>query len=75
MQNKHLTFFSLFGGPTYGKGGGPLAGPNAKLFPKINFDGPPYLIFWIVMGCGIADFGWRGLKNAPLITRYLESQQ
>ena len=21
------------------------------------------LIFWIVMGCGIADFGWRGLKT------------
>ena len=23
------------------------------------------LIFWIVMGCGKADFGRRGLKNAP----------
>ena len=22
-----------------------------------------YLIFWIVMGCGIARFGWRGLKT------------
>ena len=44
MQNKHKTFFSFFGGPTYGDGGGgPPVGPNAQLFPKNHFDGPPYL--------------------------------
>ena len=44
MQNKHETFFSFFGGPTYGEGGGggPLVGPKAQVFPKINFDGTPY---------------------------------
>ena len=40
MQNKHQTFFSFFGGPTYGEGG-PLVGPNAQLFPKMHFEGPP----------------------------------
>ena len=40
MQNKHQTFF--FGGPTYGEGGGPLVWANAKLFPKMHFEGPPY---------------------------------
>ena len=44
MQNKHQTFFSFFGGPTYGEGGGgPLVGPKAQVFPKIYFDGTPYL--------------------------------
>ena len=43
MQNKHETFFSFFGGPTYGEGGGgPLVGPKAQVFPKNYFDGTPY---------------------------------
>ena len=42
MQNKHETFFSFFGGPTYGEGGGgPLVGPKAQVFPKNYFDGTP----------------------------------
>ena len=24
--------------------GGPLVGPNAQLFPKMHFEGPPYLM-------------------------------
>ena len=33
------------GGPTYGEGGGgPLVGPKAQLFPKMRFEGSPYLI-------------------------------
>ena len=30
---------------------------HQKIFYRLN------LIFWIVMGCGIAHFGRRGLKN------------
>ena len=45
MQNKHRTFFSFFGGPTYAEGeGGLLVGPNAQLFPKMDFEGPPHHI-------------------------------
>ena len=30
---------------------------HQKIFYRLN------LIFWIVMGCGIAHFGWKGLKT------------
>ena len=48
MQNKHQTFFSFFGGPTYGEGGGgPLVGPKAQVFPKKNSDGTPNIVYKI----------------------------
>ena len=35
MQNKHQTFFSFFGGPTYGEGGGARwLGQKPKFFRK-----------------------------------------
>ena len=33
---------------------------HQKIFYRLN------LIFWIVIGCGIARFGQRGLKNSKL---------
>ena len=42
MQNKHQNFFLVLGVPTLG-GGVDLVGPNSQIFPKIRFEGSPYL--------------------------------
>ena len=48
MQNKHKTFFSFFGGPTYGGGGGGVCwlGQKPKFFRK-SILMAPLKTFWI----------------------------
>ena len=41
MQNKHQTFFSFFGGPTYGEGGGSASWAKSPTFSKNAFWGLP----------------------------------
>ena len=45
MQNKHHFFLLFLAAQLTGRaGGGALVGPNAKLFPKMHFEGPPNII-------------------------------
>ena len=58
MQNKHETFFSFFGGPTYGEGEGGSAGwAKSPSFSDFFFIAP--LMFMFKMYLNIA----KGIKS------------